>query len=482
MTRVAAAPQHVLRPPAPSPHEAPLHLIALLKALWRNPLEAWARPHFEEPIVTSKLGTRQVALVNEPQAVRRILLDNAANYGREPMQRRIMFSTLNNGLLMADDQQWMAQRRILGPLFTRKSVRNFAPAMLRAANDLVERWQALNGKLIDVAAEVTLVTLNVLERTIFSEGLGRNPVEVRDAMRKYFDSVGRIEPLDLLGLPDFIPRLAQFRIRSPLRLFNDTIDAIITSRRRHLAESTSKAPRDILSLLLEAADPETGYRLSETELRANIITFIAAGHETTANAIMWSLFLLSQSPEWEKQVVTEADRELRSPKHDADRLVVTRAVVEEAIRLYPPIAAITRCAYDRDELAGVNIRPGAMIVIAPYVLHRHRRLWQNPDIFDPTRFVGRARDEIDRFAYMPFGFGPRMCIGQAFALQEAPIIVASVMRHLVLELSDQERVWPVLRITVRPKNGLPMRLRSRHARVLPVTNSGSQVREFAAAS
>jgi cytochrome P450 len=204
--------------------------------------------------------------------------------------------------------------------------------------------------------------------------------------------------------------------------------------------------------------------MSETEVRANIITFIAAGHETTANAIMWSLFLLSQSPEWRERVVAEADRERECPiEEKADRLVETRAVIEEAVRLYPPIAAISRSAIKADELAGKAIKPGAMVVIAPYVLHRHRQVWERPDDFDPNRFLGPARDAIERFAYMPFGFGPRMCIGQGFALQEATLVIAAVMREFALEMAPEQKVWPVLKITVRPENGLPMRLMMRIA-------------------
>jgi cytochrome P450 len=449
-------------PPAPIPHSAPLRPFALLKALWRNPLEAWAEPHFNEPIVTANLVLRQVALVNDPGAVRRILLDNAANYGREPIQRRIMSSALRNGLLMADDDQWSRQRRILAPLFTRKCVEGFSVAMGEAGDALVARWRNLQGSVIDVSAEIALLTLNVLERTIFSEGLGHNTEEVREAMRRYFDTIGTIEPLDLLGCPDFVPRLADFRVRKELRLFNSAVEMIIANRRQRLAEGATGVPKDILTLLLEARDPETGERLSETEVRANIITFVAAGHETTANAIMWSLFLLSQSAEWRQRVAAEADRMIECPiEEKSDRLVETRAAIEEAIRLYPPIAAISRAAINADELAGTAIKPGAMVVIAPYVLHRHRRLWERPDVFDPDRFLGGARKSIDRFAYMPFGFGPRMCVGQQFALQEATLVLSAVMREFVLEMVPGHKVWPVLKITVRPENGLPMRLKMR---------------------
>ncbi len=247
-----------------------------------------------------------------------------------------------------------------------------------------------------------------------------------------------------------------------LRLFEEAIDLIISRRRHQIAQAKAGVPRDILTFLLEARDPTTGEALTEAEIRANILTFIAAGQETTANCITWSLFLLSQSPEWRHRIQVEVDREFRgSCEGVADRLVETRAVVEEANRLYPPLAAISRAALGPDQLGGQPISRGTMVVIAPYVLHRHRVLWTNPDAFDPSRFLDGARAKIDRYAYLPFGAGPRTCIGATFALQEAVTVVATLMRDFDLELVPGHSVWPVQKVTLRPKNGLPMMVKRR---------------------
>jgi cytochrome P450 len=458
----AGAPtRELFRPPAPVPCAEPLGPIALLKALWKNPLEAWTEAHFEKSVVTTNFAIGQVSVVSEPAAIRRVLLDNTANYRKDTLQRRIMSATLRNGLLLAENEQWRTQRRTLAPVFAHKSVTGWAPSMLEAAEALVARWrrQSENGT-VDVGTDVTRLTLEVLERTIFSEGLGRDAEEVRAAWRIYFDTIGRIEPFDLLGLPESVPRLSRLKARSVTRVFNSAVDTIIETRRRHLREDPAKVPRDLLTLLLEAEDPETGKGMSEAEVRANIITFIAAGHETTANAITWSLFLLSQSPEWRERVTAEARQELAGPAVGLiQRLVETRAVVDEAIRLYPPLPAISRAALGPDELAGHKIKPGSMVVIAPYVVHRHRALWQQPDIFDPSRFLGHARDAIPRFAYLPFGAGPRICIGAAFALQEATLVVAAILRSFDLELAPGQTVWPMLKVTLRPQGGLSMILR-----------------------
>jgi cytochrome P450 len=451
-----------LSPPAPVPRARALGPISLLRVLAKNPLEAWTSSHFEKPIVISGLSIGRVAVVNDPAAIRRVLFDNCENYQKDWLQRRVLSAGLIGGLLTAEGSNWRTQRRALAPLFARKTVMNFAAAMLDVANGLVERLGQREGEVVDIAVEATRVTLEVLERTIFSDGLGRASEDIRLAMKSYFDTIGRIDPFDMLGVPDFIPRPARWKLRPALRVFESAIDTIISTRRARIASDPDNAPRDILTFLLEAADPETGASLSEAEVRANILTFIAAGHETTANCISWTLFLLSQSAEWSQRVQSEADRALGGALDGlADRLVVTRAVIEETNRLYPPISAVSRVAIGRDELAGEPIKPGTMIVIAPYVVHRHRALWTKPDNFDPNRFLGDARATIDRFAYLPFGVGPRICIGATFAIQEASIVVATIMRNFSLEMVSGCTPWPMQKVTLRPKDGLPMVVRRR---------------------
>jgi cytochrome P450 len=445
------------------PRQRPLGAFALIRALRQNPLECWAEEHFERPIVRVPLPIGQAVLVHDPAAIRHVLLDKAANYRKDSLQRRVLSAGLSDGLLSAEGEQWHVQRRTLAPMFARRSVMGFAPAMMEAAQALADRWvRQSDGATVDVAAEVTRLTLDVLERTIFSDGLGRDAEQFRLAMIAYFNSIGRISPLDLLGVPDFVPRIARLRVRSSLAFFEAAIDTMIATRRARLAAHPTSAPKDILTLLLHALDPETGERMTPAEVRSNILTFIAAGHETTANSLAWSLFLLSQSPHWRARVEAEIDREIATPVEGlADRLAVTRAAIEEAIRLYPPIAAISRVAIADDAVTGEPLKRGSLIVIAPYVLHRHRRLWDDPGAFDPGRFLGEARKDIDRFAYLPFGGGPRTCIGSAFALQEATLVLAVIMSKFALSLAPEHKVWPLLRVTLRPAGGLPMTVRLR---------------------
>jgi cytochrome P450 len=217
-------------------------------------------------------------------------------------------------------------------------------------------------------------------------------------------------------------------------------------------------------MLIEARDPQTGEGLSEIEIRANVVTFIGAGHETTANALTWSLFLLSQHPAWREEVEAEVDAVLGERPFEAEmveRLPRVRATLDEAMRLYPPAPSLSREALAADMLAGEKIHPGTLVVISPYVVHRHKLLWRDPNHFDPTRFMPGERETIDRFAYLPFGAGARSCIGMPFALQEAAIFLAAILRSYRLDLAPGHKVAPIQRVTLRPKGGMPMVLRRR---------------------
>jgi cytochrome P450 len=453
------------RPPAPQPPEGRLGLIRLLGKLKTNPLECWSAEFFREPIAQVKLPFAQAYLVHDPLAIKRVLLDNAGNYRKDPIQRRILSTGLADGLLSVEGDRWEVQRRTLAPLFARRTVISFTEAMLCAADRLCERWRRFApGEAIDVAGEVTLLTLNVLALTIFSDGIGGDFADFQSAMNAYFGSIGRIDAFDLLGVPSFVPRFGRGRLLKTMAYFENVIDEIIDVRRRRLeAAGKCDAAEDLLTLLLRALDPSTGRPMSLAEVRSNILTFLSAGHETTANTLAWSTFLLSQSPEWYAKVRHEADRELAGDKDGLmDRLTITRAVVEEALRLYPPIAALSRMSEQGDTLAGVDVKPRSLIVIAPYVLHRHASLWDRPDVFDPSRFLPDAKAKIPRFAYLPFGAGPRTCIGSSFALQEATIVLATLVKQFDMQLLPDAKVWPIQKITLRPAHGLPMRITPRH--------------------
>jgi cytochrome P450 len=449
-------------PPYPPRSDRPRSALSTILALRRNPIEIWGEADFVRPfsIGRSILGLRGAA--HEPAAVRHVFLDNAANYRKDALQLRVLSPGLGNGLLTADGDAWRLQRRSLAPLFSPRHIAEFALPMQKVAAATVERLRhRRDGAVTDVGDLMSRLTLEVLEQTLFSQGLGRQASAFQRAVTSYFDSFGRLDPLDLIGAPAFLPRLGRIRGRSALKFFDAAVDAIIDSRKA-LLEKGGKAPRDLLTLLLGAKDPETGLGMSELDIRANIVTFIGAGHETTANGLTWTLYLLSQSPEWRERAEKEAD-ETFDPEHPAslEKCKVLRAVFDEALRLYPPAAILSREAIADDEILGVPVPKGAVIVVSPYVLHRRRGLWENPDAFDPSRFLGERRERIDRFAYIPFGAGPRVCIGMAFAIQEAMIVLANLLRAFRFDLVEGRPVMPQQRVTLRPRGGMKMHAKRR---------------------
>lgn len=448
-------------PPAPRPLDVPLGSFAMMLALRRNPIETWTKAHFELPILVGRniLGT--TAVINDPAAIRRVLVDNAANYPKDALQKRLLGPRLRDGVVVAEGEDWKAQRRTLAPLLTPKTVGSFAHVINAAAEDCVERLRLREGQVVDIQLEMARVTLDVLGRTIFSDGLGRDVDEVASAISRLLATVGRLDPFDMLGLPEWLPRFGKFGGRSADAFLVSVVESLIAKRKRLIAREAS-APRDLLTILLEAQDSQTGAGLSDAQIKANIQTFIAAGYETTANALTWSLFLLSHSEEWRAIVADEASAVLRGPVEGyAAGLIATRAVIEEAMRLYPPAPSMSRHAAGTDELTGKRIQKGTLVMIVLWVLHRHRLLWENPDCFDPRRFLPGARETINRFAYLPFGAGPRVCIGASFSIQEAVIILAHIVRSFSFEVQKNHKVSPLQRITLRPKGGLPMTLQSR---------------------
>lgn len=460
---------HIARPPfrpasLPRP-EGPIGPLSFLRGMWTNPLSTWSRQSFEFPFIQATGVMGPVTVLNDPVAIRRVLVDNVANYKKDALQLRVLSPGLGDGLLTAEGDDWRMQRRALAPLFTPRMVDAFEPAMRACAQWLVERWTPLReGRRLDISAEMSRVTLEVLQRTIFPAGLKRDPGDFARAMSRYFERLGQVHPFDVLGLPGWAPRIGKPDLTRELKFFGEAVNDIVGERRKSLEsprENTGAPPRDLLGLLLSARDPQTGAALSEAQINANILTFIGAGHETTAGALTWTLYLLSQYPEWLAMVEREVDAETGEGADGLDRLPLARASFEEALRLYPPAATLSREAIAADELCGRPIRPGETVIISPWVLHRHKLLWDRPDDFVPERFLPGRRESIDRFAYLPFGAGPRVCIGMGFAMREGVTILATLLRHFRLELAPGHEVVPVQRITLRPRGGMPMILSHR---------------------
>jgi cytochrome P450 len=453
------------RPPAPEPLAKAPGPLKFLRLLRTSPIETLSRAHFERPIVISKTVLGDIAVVSDSNAIQHVLIENAANYRRDRIQQRMMALPMGTSLLEAEGAQWRAQRRCITPAFRPKMVEGYLPGVAGAARALVERWMKLDdGSRLDVALEMDRLMMDVLGRTLFSAGLHRDPEEILSEMRLHFAMVGCISLLDIFNMPNWIPRPGQSRHNSVLARLARVVVQVSKAREQRLAASPGAQSTDLLTVLHRGNDPSTERALHQREIEANVFTFIAAGHETSAIAITWALYLLSIDPEWRERTETEVDNELSDASQvseSLERLVATRAVIEEALRLYPPIPSINRQAIAADRLVGQLIRPGTIVIISPWVLHRHRLLWEAPDLFDPSRFLPGARAAIDRFAYLPFGAGPRTCIAASFAMQEAIILLATILRAFRLEAVPDHKVWPVHHVTLHPSGGLPLILHRR---------------------
>jgi cytochrome P450 len=451
------------RPPAPEPRVGALGPLALYRALRTNAITAWRAEAYEEPYIADRNMLGGYVLINDPDLIRHVLVENAANYPKDALQLEKLTPAVGRGLLTAEPESWRLQRRTVAPLFQPASVDGYLAAMTVSIDEMLARWEgyARSRATIDIAREMTALTYDIISRTVFSHEI-ETPAEVMgEAITTYFEALGRIDLWDVLPLPRWLPRPAFIRARPAQGIFREEVGRLVERRRARIAAGAT-VPDDLLTRLMQARDPETGAPLADAVIHDNLVTFIGAGHETTANALSWTLFLLSEFPEADAEVAAEAASLPTAPDAESIAgLTRTRMVLEESMRLYPPVPFLSRGVVARDRIADVEVTPAMRIIIAPWVLHRHRKLWADPDLFRPERFAPEHRGKISRFAYLPFGAGTRICVGMGFAMQEALLALAMIARRFRVTLAEGAQVFPFARMTLRPMNGLPMRIAAR---------------------
>ncbi len=449
------------RPWTPPRRDKPLGFAEFLWVGWRNPLLMWSKRHFREPQLYGKGPMGAIIVVSHPEGVRHVLTDNAANYEKGALQRRVLGPLLADGLLLTEGETWRRARRILAPLFTPARTQRLAARMGEVCVRRVEAWPLQHGaKVMNIDSEMSGLTFDILSATLFSGELEGDARGFERALDRYLAMGARIDPLDVIAAPAWIPRLGRAASGGVARFFEERVANLVT-RRRALIESGADAPDDLLSALLLARDEQDGAALSDREVAANILTFILAGHETTARTLGWALHLISRSPDVAAHLRAEADAfDLTDPKW-ADALPWTRAVIEEAMRLFPPAPTLARRALGPDVIGGQAIEAGTAVAISPWVLHRHQLLWEDPEAFRPERFLPENRKAIDRYAYIPFSAGPRVCIGAAFAMQEAMIALATILRAADVEAISTVEPRPMHQITLRSHTPIHLRLRAR---------------------
>jgi cytochrome P450 len=390
-------------------------------------------------------------LAAHPDDIRHILQDNHDNYTKNNIDYRLLKGGLGDGLLTSDGPYWLRQRRLIQPMFRRERIAQFGVLMAQAARHLADDWEghARRGEPFDVAAEMTRVTLAIVARALFSVEIAQDAAVISQSLTTMNESMAQA---GFAALLPFLPTRTNRRIRAAKRALDRVIYRIIAQRRAHPGHCD-----DLLSLLLFARDPQTGKTLSDRQVRDEVATFLLAGHETTANALAWTWYLLGCNPDAEDRLHAELAEVLggRAPcVADLPRLRYTAMVIDESMRLYPPAWAFSRSNLEDDEIGGYRIKRGSLIYISQYVTHRHPAFWEDPGRFDPERFTPERVAVRPKYAYFPFAGGPRACIGSQFALTEAALILATLAQRYRLRLAPGHRVEMQPLITLRPRHGV----------------------------
>jgi cytochrome P450 len=395
-------------------------------------------------------------LIYHPDDVRHVLQENHFNYNKDLFTYHVMRPVLGNGLFTNDGDSWLHQRRLAQPAFHRKRLATYAALMAEATDAMLASWQARReaDEPLDIDEEMMRLTLRIVGQALFSIDLAGETSTVGQSVTTLVKLLGDYvyAPFPPISVPTSRNRHMQAAIHE---LETVTAD-IIKERRAHNADTG-----DLLSMLLLARDEETGEGMNDRQVRDEVMTLLLAGHETTANTLTWTWYLLSQYPQVESRLHAELAMVLGGNAPTLEhlpQLTYTSMVLQEALRLYPPIWVLSRKALADDELGGYHIPQGSMVVLSPYVTHRHPAFWEQPEVFDPDRFTPERVAARPHFAHFPFGGGPRLCIGNNFALMEAQLVLATVAQRYRLRLVPGHPVVPEAKITLRPRYGMPMTL------------------------
>ncbi|MBN9032974.1 MAG: cytochrome P450 [Rhizobiales bacterium 63-7] len=455
-------------PPAPIPRSTPPSRLEIVRTVMRNPLELWGVPSYTLPWIYTEFFRERTLIVNDPGLIRHVLVDNVGNYCMSEIRQLLLRPILRDGLLTAEGEVWKRSRKAMAPVFTPRHAKGFAGQMLRQSELYARKYEnsGPDGAIHDLSVDMTELAFAILSDTLFSGQIATKSEKFSDDVDQLLHRMGRVDPMDLLRAPPWVPRLTRIGGRKVLAKFRGIVADTMAMRLEAMQRDRASVPGDFLTLLLEQAGPDG---LTMDEIEDNILTFIGAGHETTARALAWTLYCVANTPDFRDRMEAEIDAVLdegAEPVDWLDRMPHVRAAFEEALRLYPPAPSINRAAIDRDTWKSPDgktlvIEPGVTILIMPWTLHRHELYWEKPRAFLPERFLPENRGKIGRFQFLPFGAGPRVCIGATFALQEAVIALAVLMRRFRFDVTPETNPWPVQKLTTQPAEGLPMRVSER---------------------
>jgi cytochrome P450 len=417
-----------------------------------NPVASWGEDFYEEPVIRYRWLGRDALFVMDPALIQTILLDDAGSYSKQPLNDDVFGAAIGGGLLNAEGEQWRWQRRLTAPLFRAEDVLGFVPIFAAACEPVLQRWrEAPAGAAQAIDKDMTGATLQALQDSVLGASLGEDERSLIEQSGASFlaHSIWKVA-LTSLHLPPSLPHPgSRAMVRDGKRLRDVA--------HRVLAKARGRGGDELLQRLATARDPATGEAMPDALIVDNVVTFLIAGHETTSQALTWTLYLLALFPKWQEAVRQEV-RDVAGDgvigREELAKLPLLDAVFQEAMRLYPPAPVLMRRTVAPVTLGGMALGAGATITIPVYIVHRHKRLWRDPLKFDPSRFVAEEKATRHRCAYMPFGAGPRTCIGGTFAMVEGKTMLATLLGRASFALPDGEEPTPFARITLRPKEGL----------------------------
>lgn len=440
-------------PPGPSGYP----LVGIMPALQRDRFGLIVS-NFERygDIIHMRGGPRHLYQINHPDDIQQVLVRAADKFHKSPVLKRATGPILGEGLLTSEDDLHRQQRKLIQPAFHHQHIARYAAVMVDYTARMLDDWEHAEQR--DMHHEMMGLTMAIVAKTLFDADVSGQIDSVGHAISFAIEDATR-SMTRLLRLPRWIPTPLNRKRQANAALIEQTVMGMIDERRR-----TGEDKGDLLSMLLLAQDEDSGVGMSDKQVRDEAMTLFVAGHETTANALTWTLYLLAQHPEVAARLVTELDTVLdgRLPTmNDLGNLPYTDQVIKEAIRLYPPAWIMTRIALEAVELSGYSIPAGSVILMSPYVMHHHPAYWQQPDRFMPERFAPGWDHDLPKFVYFPFGGGPRICIGNSFAVMEAVLVLATIIQRWQVALAPGQVAEIEPLITLRPKGGIPMTVTQR---------------------
>lgn len=452
-------------PPFPKRHAEELSPIQTILHARRDLLSIWTESAFKHQFMRFKIFNKHIFIANHPDLVKHVFVSNNAKYEKKsPQMRRALEPLLGNGLFISDGEIWHTARKLQTPLFTNAKVIEYSELMVETALERVEKWQSEpNNSELMVLPEMAQLTSEIISRVLFGRELGDHSAEtIVTSFAQYQDAIEQMAVSSLLGLPDWLTPLTNRlgRARRSAKKIHNIVDGIIEEAKKE-DDATHLLAHLLAANKMSSSGIDKQGIISEEQIRNELIVLFMAGHETTANTLAWFWYLISQSPDVEERIHQELDQVLggRVPTHDdVNQLVYIKAAIEETMRLYPPVPILSRQSVEDDVIRRRKVPEGSVVLVVPWLLHRHKEFWDKPDHFIPERFLPGAGGKHNKYTYVPFSLGPRVCLGKMFGMVEMILVVAILMQRFRLVLPKGTEVRHDCRLTLRPKDRLPMTL------------------------